>query len=68
MKHSSRPDTPCIAVCSTALGDEVCRGCGRSSQEVAMWVTLDEAAREPIWQRLEAFWAKQGCEPPWLRR
>jgi uncharacterized protein len=25
----SQPDTPCIAICSTSQGDDVCKGCGR---------------------------------------
>ena len=48
-----RPDTPCVAVCSTTF-DEVCRGCGRTVVEVATWVTLDTAARELVWQRILA--------------
>lgn len=48
-----RPDTPCVAVCSTTF-DEICRGCGRTVVEVATWVTLDEAAREIVWQRILA--------------
>ncbi|HEY0845690.1 MAG TPA: DUF1289 domain-containing protein, partial [Noviherbaspirillum sp.] len=36
MQNSSRPDTPCVAVCSTTF-DDVCRGCGRTVAEVANW-------------------------------
>jgi len=48
-----RPDTPCVAVCSTTF-DEICRGCGRTVVEVATWVTLDTAQREIVWQRILA--------------
>ena len=48
-----RPDTPCVAVCSTTF-DEICRGCGRTVVEVATWVTMDDAAREIVWQRILA--------------
>ncbi|WP_051305092.1 DUF1289 domain-containing protein [Chitinilyticum litopenaei] len=68
MSQTTRPDTPCIAVCSTALGDDICRGCGRTMQEVAMWVMLGDAEKEAIWQRLEAHWAARGQTPPWERR
>ena len=34
-----RPDTPCVAVCSTTF-DDVCRGCGRTVAEVAERVGL----------------------------
>ncbi|MEO1955257.1 MAG: DUF1289 domain-containing protein, partial [Gammaproteobacteria bacterium] len=29
--------TPCIGVCSTVFGDEVCRGCKRFQNEVIEW-------------------------------
>jgi len=46
-----RPDTPCVAVCSTTF-DEICRGCGRTVVEVATWVVMDDAEKELIWQRI----------------
>lgn len=34
----SESDTPCVGVCSTTnLGDDVCRGCGRTAREVVEW-------------------------------
>lgn len=61
MSCSERPDTPCVGRCSTALGDEVCCGCGRTFTEVANWVCLNAAEREIVWQRLEAegWWPRQ---------
>ena len=47
-----RPDSPCIAVCTT-LYTEVCDGCGRTYMEVAEWNFLPEDQREIIWQRIE---------------
>jgi predicted Fe-S protein YdhL (DUF1289 family) len=36
--------TPCIGICSTVYGDDVCRGCRRFSDEVIRWngLSLDE--------------------------
>lgn len=48
-----RPDTPCVAVCSTTF-DDVCRGCGRTVDEVAQWVFMDKGQREVVWQRILA--------------
>ena len=48
----ARPDSPCIAVCTT-LYDEVCKGCGRTYLEVAMWNATSDAEREAVWQRIE---------------
>lgn len=44
--------TPCIGVCSTGLGDTVCRGCKRFSHEVVNWNSYSIAERSRIDQRL----------------
>lgn len=46
-----RPDTPCVAVCSTTF-DDVCRGCGRTVAEVAHWVSMSAEEKEKVWQRI----------------
>jgi len=46
-----RPDTPCVAVCSTTF-DEVCRGCGRTVVEVSTWVVMTSEEKELVWQRI----------------
>ena len=48
-----RPDTPCVAVCSTTF-DEICRGCGRTVIEVAHWVSMGAEEKELVWQRILA--------------
>jgi predicted Fe-S protein YdhL (DUF1289 family) len=48
----TRPDSPCIAVCTT-LYDEVCKGCGRTYIEVAQWSGMNDDEREVVWQRVE---------------
>lgn len=48
----SRPDSPCIAVCTT-LYDEFCKGCGRTFMEVAVWNTMPDSEKEEIWQRID---------------
>ena len=45
--------TPCIGVCSTGLGDDVCRGCKRFSFEVINWNAFKPEERESVWKRLE---------------
>lgn len=49
----SRPDTPCVAVCSTTF-DDVCRGCGRTVTEVANWVFMEDEEKERVWARITA--------------
>ena len=46
-------DTPCIGFCSTTLGDDVCRGCGRTSNEVDGWIFLSDQEKAAVWDRIE---------------
>ncbi len=50
-----RVKTPCIGVCSTGIGDEVCRGCKRFTHEVIHWNSYSEAQKQVIDQRLGEF-------------
>ncbi|MGN6389507.1 MAG: DUF1289 domain-containing protein [Burkholderiaceae bacterium] len=51
--RSERPDTPCVAVCSTTF-DDVCRGCGRTVAEVANWVFMTPEEKDAVWERITA--------------
>ncbi|WP_372747475.1 DUF1289 domain-containing protein [Litorivivens sp.] len=53
-----RVTTPCIGVCSTALGDSVCRGCKRFSHEVIDWISYTEDQKRVIDRRLDDFLAQ----------
>lgn len=44
--------SPCIGICSTAQGDDICRGCGRTFYEVTNWSTLTEKELESMEKRL----------------
>lgn len=33
--------SPCVGVCSTTLGDRVCRGCQRTDHEIRDWPAFD---------------------------
>ncbi len=46
-------DTPCVGICSaTALGDEICVGCGRTFREVIDWNTYTDEKKISINKRL----------------
>lgn len=47
--------TPCIGICSTGIGDSVCRGCKRFAHEVIHWNAYTQDQKLIIAQRLEAF-------------
>lgn len=47
--------TPCVGVCSTGIGDSVCRGCKRFAHEVIDWNAYSHEQRLIIADRLEHF-------------
>lgn len=47
--------TPCIGVCSTGIGDTVCRGCKRFSHEVIDWNAYTLEQKHIVDQRLAGF-------------
>jgi uncharacterized protein len=50
--YETTPDSPCIAICSTAQGDPFCKGCGRSFDEVQHWPALGPFEKRAVWQRI----------------
>lgn len=50
--YETTPDTPCIAICSTSQGDPVCKGCGRTFDEVQLWTEMRPAAKRQTWRRI----------------
>ena len=50
--YDTMPDTPCIAICSTSQGDAICKGCGRSFDEVQHWTAMSPAEKRTVWRRI----------------
>jgi predicted Fe-S protein YdhL (DUF1289 family) len=50
--YATLPDAPCIAICSTAQGDAVCKGCGRTFDEVQRWPQMTPAEKRATWRRI----------------
>ena len=48
-----RPSSPCIAICSTSQGDEICKGCGRTFFEVCLWLEMTDDQKEQVWLRID---------------
>mgnify|MGYP006169648415 FL=1 len=46
------PDTPCIAICSTSQGDDLCKGCGRTFDEVQHWPAMSPVEKRVVWRRI----------------
>ena len=53
--QKKRSSTPCLGICSTTFGDEVCKGCKRFAHEIVGWTKYSEGEREIVNDRLEKF-------------
>ena len=50
--YDTTPDAPCIAICSTSQGDDICKGCGRSFDEVQHWPAYTAGEKRGVWRRI----------------
>ncbi|MDP3231023.1 MAG: DUF3717 domain-containing protein [Acidovorax sp.] len=74
--YDSTPDTPCIAICSTSQGDDLCKGCGRTFDEVQFWPGMSPGEKRTVWRRItleHSAWrfnryAERAAEGPSTRR
>ena len=53
--RKNRSSTPCIGICSTTFGDDVCKGCKRFSHEITDWGKFSTDERAVVNSRLEQF-------------
>ena len=53
--RKNRSSTPCIGICSTTFGDDVCKGCKRFSYEITNWGKFSDEERAVVNSRLEQF-------------
>ena len=58
MDRLPRIKTPCIGVCSTGIGDSVCRGCKRFAHEVIDWNGYTQEQKRIVDERLAQFLAQ----------
>ena len=50
--HKITSDSPCIGHCTTVLGDDVCRSCQRTFDEITRWVEMSEEERRQVNRRI----------------
>jgi predicted Fe-S protein YdhL (DUF1289 family) len=55
--------SPCISVCRIDASSGLCVGCQRTLQEIAVWSTLDDAAKRDVWHTIAARRAHGDEEP-----
>ena len=51
--YETTPDTPCIAICTTSQGDNVCKGCSRTFEEITRWPEMTPVEKRGVWRRLK---------------
>lgn len=51
----NRSTTPCLGICSTTYGDDVCKGCKRFVHEIINWPKYSMDERTIVNDRLEEF-------------
>ncbi|WP_275287810.1 DUF1289 domain-containing protein [Halomonas elongata] len=51
---AGRVVSPCVGLCSTTVGDRVCRGCQRIDDEIRDWPGFDAAERRRRMDELDA--------------
>lgn len=45
-------ESPCVGHCTTVLGDDVCRSCLRTFEEITHWVQMNDEQRYAVNQRI----------------
>lgn len=50
-------DSPCIGHCTTVLGDDVCRSCLRTFEEITRWVEMNDEERCAVNRRIAGLMA-----------
>ena len=53
--QKNRSTTPCLGICSTTYGDDVCKGCKRFVHEIISWPKYSQDERALVNDRLEKF-------------
>ncbi|MFN3234016.1 MAG: DUF1289 domain-containing protein [Gammaproteobacteria bacterium] len=47
-------ESPCVGICSTTFGDDICKGCHRTYLEVVQWNQMSDKEKDKINRRLMA--------------
>ena len=53
LRETSEIKSPCKLICQLDLETAMCKGCGRSREEIASWTSLSDAQRAFIMTQLE---------------
>jgi predicted Fe-S protein YdhL (DUF1289 family) len=56
-------ESPCLKICVLEPGSKLCRGCGRTIEEIAGWAALSDGERRRVMLALPARLAAAGITP-----
>lgn len=58
LRETPTIDSPCKLICEMDLESALCKGCGRTREEIAMWTRYSDVQRQFIMTELKARMAK----------
>lgn len=44
--------SPCVSVCRMNAANELCQGCFRTLDEIALWSRMGEGAKREVWRSI----------------
>jgi hypothetical protein len=45
-------ESPCVKICTYDPGAKLCRGCGRTLEEIGAWLSMSDDERRAVMQKL----------------
>ncbi|MDO9012432.1 MAG: DUF1289 domain-containing protein [Gallionella sp.] len=63
LANSVTAESPCIGHCTTVLGDEVCRSCLRTFEEITRWIEMNDEERCAVNRRIAKLVVGNECPP-----
>jgi predicted Fe-S protein YdhL (DUF1289 family) len=45
-------ESPCVKICTYDPGARLCRGCGRTLEEIGAWSSMSEGGRKDVMENL----------------
>lgn len=45
-------ESPCVGICEMDLERELCKGCFRTSEEIAGWLYMSDIEKQSVWRAI----------------
>lgn len=50
--RSGEVPSPCVSICRMNPSTELCEGCFRTLDEIALWSRMEEASKREVWKQI----------------